>query len=158
MQLKSLSLLLSAMFLSSFQSSNSDYYVFQYPNQSETRLRLNLTGFENFSQEYRGNDYQVKATSADQINMSIIYYKLTKEEELNSNIFFEDAREQEFQYIDKTVTTKAGVRMHEFEHYAISKVNASMYVIVRFSKNNYSRNDSLLIQKMIHSVRYDVKP
>lgn len=157
MQTRALSLLVISLLLFSFQGIKSDYYVFQYPNQSDTRLRLNLSGFGNFSQEYRSNDYVIKATSSDQIDLSIIYYKMTKEEEVNSNMFFEDAREQEFQYIDKTITTKAGVHMHEFEHYAISKTNPSMYVIVRFSKNNYTRNDSLLIQQMIHSVKYDTK-
>jgi uncharacterized protein YfkK (UPF0435 family) len=80
---------------------------------------------------------------------------MNKEESKKSNDLFADAKENEFHYIHKTVTCKEGVSLREFNLYGISKVDEQMYVIVHFSKENYSKNDSLQITKMLHSLRYE---
>jgi hypothetical protein len=80
---------------------------------------------------------------------------MNKEESKKSNEFFADAKENEFHYIHKTVTCKEGVSLHEFNLYGVSKVDEQMFVIVHFSKENYSKNDSLQITKMLHSLKYE---
>jgi hypothetical protein len=129
--------------------------VFQYPNQVKSKLRVNLHGFDNFSQEFRGKDYLVQSISNKHISFSILYYVMNKEESKKSNEFFADAKENEFHYIHQTVTCKEGVSLREFNLYGVSKVDEQMYVIVHFSKENYSKNDSLQITKMLHSLRYE---
>ncbi len=129
--------------------------MFQYPNQVKSKLRVNLHGFDNFSQEFRGKDYLVQSISNKHISFSILYYVMNKEESKKSNEFFADAKENEFHYIHQTVTCKEGVSLREFNLYGVSKVDEQMYVIVHFSKENYSKNDSLQITKMLHSLRYE---
>ena len=155
MQTKLFLLLFIAIFSCSFQSTTNEYNIFQYPNQDKSKLRVNLHGFENFSQEFRGKDYLVQSISNKHISFSILYYVMNKDESKKSNAFFDDAKENEFHYIDKTVTCKEGVSLREFNLYGISKVDEQMFVIVHFSKENYSINDSLQIRKMLHSLRYE---
>ena len=155
MQTKLFLLLFIAIFTCSFQTISNEYYVFQYPNQVKSKLRVSLHGFENFSQEFRGKDYLVQSISNKHISFSILYYVMNKEESKKSNDLFADAKENEFHYIHKTVTCKEGVSLREFNLYGISKVDEQMYVIVHFSKENYSKNDSLQITKMLHSLRYE---
>ena len=129
--------------------------MFQYPNQVKSKLRVDLHGFENFSQEFRGKDYLVQSISNKHISFSILYYVMNKEESKKSNEFFADAKENDFHYIHQTVTCKEGVSLNEFNLYGVSKVDEQMFVIVHFSKENYSKNDSLQITKMLHSLRYE---
>jgi hypothetical protein len=116
---------------------------------------VDLHGFENFSQEFRGKDYLVQSISNKHISFSILYYVMNKEESKKSNEFFADAKENDFHYIHQTVTCKEGVSLNEFNLYGVSKVDEQMFVIVHFSKENYSKNDSLQITKMLHSLRYE---
>jgi hypothetical protein len=144
-----------ALLCTSLQTSHQEYYVFQYPNVDKSKLRVNLSGFENFEQEYRGQDYLVQSKSNSQIHFNVLYYSLNKDEAKKSNQFIDDAKENEFQYIDKAIHCKEGFSTRELNMYAISKVNEKMFVIVHFSKENYSSNDSLAINQMIHSVSYE---
>jgi hypothetical protein len=138
--------------LCSFQISESEFYIFEYPKKDHTTLKISLKGFNQFKKEFRGSDYLIESESDRKQHISILYYVLNEKERHQTQFFQGEILKKEFSFFDKTITCKEGVKTAEKNMYAVSLVDSDMFVIVHLSKENYNRFDSIEMHQMIRSV------
>ncbi|MGV3611215.1 MAG: hypothetical protein ACO1N0_09725 [Fluviicola sp.] len=81
-KLKKYSLLsILAIGLLSFKLADLELIEFSYPKRENTTISINIDEFKLFTKEWRGSDYYYSAGSKNGIVCSVLYYKLTDEEQ-----------------------------------------------------------------------------
>ena len=75
-------LLITALTLLSFNSSEKKTIEFKYPKQKEVTISLLTDHFKKFKEEWRGSDYYFYSENSGFI-CSVLFYKLDEEEKLS---------------------------------------------------------------------------